>query len=502
MDTLDVYAYSSGVTSTQVAPTELSTTSTRPAGPLHITTGSGWSSKVWLLLVVLAGALFLDGLDISMVGVALPSIGEDLAMNSSQLQWIVSGYVLGYGGLLLLGGRASDLFGRRRVFLGALGVFGVASVISALVDINGLIIALRFIKGIAAAFTVPAGLSIITTTFAEGPARNRALSIYTVCGASGFSLGLVFGGLLTELSWRATLLFPGPVALLLFIVGSRVIPAVASKRFEWSHFDVVGAVTSTGGLLLLVFGVVRAPELGWGSAATIGTLAAAAALIIAFVVTEKRHPHPLVRLGILRSATLVQANISAALMFGGYVAFQFVVTLYLQQSMGWSPLAMALGFLPAGLIVALSATKMDKVLDRVPTQYLLVVGFAAFLGAYLWFARVQPGHAMGYANFLLPTILLLGIGFALTFPSVMSQGTAGVGDDEQGLASGLVNTATQVGGAVMMAVVTAILSSSHTPTVPGQPLGGMSTAIWVVSGLAAVGLVGAVVTAWLHARRP
>ena len=151
---------------------------------------------MWLLLVVLAGALFLDGLDISMVGVALPSIGEDLHMGQSQLQWIVSGYVLGYGGLLLLGGRASDLFGRRRVFLVALGVFGVASVASAFVDINAVIIALRFVKGIAAAFTVPAGLSIITTTFAEGPARNKAFSIYTVCGPSGFSLGLVFGCLL------------------------------------------------------------------------------------------------------------------------------------------------------------------------------------------------------------------------------------------------------------------------------------------------------------------
>ncbi|MFW0791084.1 MFS transporter [Gordonia sp. CPCC 205333] len=459
---------------------------------MHITTGSGWSPKVWLLLVVLAGALFLDGLDISMVGVALPSIGDDLGMTSSQLQWIVSGYVLGYGGLLLLGGRASDLFGRRRVFLAALGVFGVASVISAVVDINGLIIALRFIKGIAAAFTVPAGLSIITTTFAEGPARNRALSIYTVCGASGFSLGLVFGGLLTELSWRATLLFPGPVALLLFVVGMRVIPKIAAPSFRWAQFDVIGALTSTGSLLLLVFGVVRAPDVGWAAPATVVTLVAAAVLMAVFVVVEMRHRHPLLRLGILRSVSLVQANISAALMFGGYVAFQFVVTLYLQRSLGWSPLAMALGFLPAGLIVALSATKMDKVLDRVPTQLLLVVGFAAFLGAYLWFER---SHESGgsYAGFLLPTIILLGVGFALTFPSVMSQGTAGVDDDEQGLASGLVNTFAQVGGAVMMAVVTAILASSHEAVVPGQPLPGMSTAIWVVSGLSLIGLVGALV---------
>ena len=214
-----------------------------PSSDLHITSATGWTGKVWLLLVVLAGALFLDGLDISMVGVALPSIGEDLHMGQSQLQWIVSGYVLGYGGLLLLGGRASDLFGRRRVFLVALGVFGVASVASAFVDINAVIIALRFVKGIAAAFTVPAGLSIITTTFAEGPARNKAFSIYTVCGASGFSLGLVFGGLLTELSWRATLLFPGPVALALLFAGLRVIPTAPRTPMHWRQFDALGALT-------------------------------------------------------------------------------------------------------------------------------------------------------------------------------------------------------------------------------------------------------------------
>ncbi len=443
---------------------------------------------------MLAGALFLDGLDISMVGVALPSIGADLHMDSAQLQWIVSGYVLGYGGLLLLGGRTSDLLGRRRVFLGALAVFGVASVISALVDITALIVALRFIKGVAAAFTVPAGLSIITTTFVEGPARNRALSIYTVCGASGFSLGLVFGGLLTELSWRATLIFPGPVAIALLVAGFLVIPKADTGGFRWAQFDVAGALTSTAALLLLVFGVVQAPEVGWGSPSTIITLVAAAVLAVAFVIIERRHAHPLVRLGILRSYLLVHANISAALMFGGYVAFQFVVTLYLQNSLGWSPLAMALGFLPAGLIVAGSALRMDRVLDRVPTPALMLLGFAAFLGGYLWFARAQPG--MGYADFLLPTIVLLGIGFAVTFPSVNAQGTAGVDDDEQGLASGLVNTSVQVGGALMMAVVTAILAGAGGSSAPGELLGGMTTAIWLVSGLSLVGLLGALGTLW------
>lgn len=458
--------------------------------PDHVTSAGGWSARVWLLLVVLAGALFLDGLDVSMVGVALPSMGGDLGMDQTQLQWIVSGYVLGYGGLLLLGGRASDLLGRRTVFLAALAVFGVASVVSAATEIDSLIIALRFVKGVAAAFTVPAGLSIITTTFAEGPARNKALSIYTVCGASGFSLGLVFGGLLTELSWRATLIFPGPVAIALLVVGARVIPTSPRKPFNWAHFDVVGALTSTAALLTLVYAVVQAPEVGWSAPSTIVLFLVAVVLSATFIAVEIRHRHPLLRLGILRSLTLVHANLAAAAMFGGYVAFQFVVTLYLQDSLGWSPIQMSLGFLPAGLLVVASAFFMDRILDRISTRILIAAGFVAFLVGYLWFLRVEPGAS--YVVFLLPTIVFLGLGFAITFPSVNSQATAGVSDDEQGLASGLVNTSIQIGGALMMAVITAILGSAE-PGRPGELIGGMVPAITVIAALTVGALLGTLV---------
>ncbi|ORM25894.1 MFS transporter [Williamsia sp. 1135] len=469
-----------------------------PQTPEHVTSPGGWSGKIWLLLVVLAGALFLDGLDVSMVGVALPSMGGDLGMDQTQLQWIVSGYVLGYGGLLLLGGRASDLLGRRTVFLSALAVFGIASVVSAATEIDSLIIALRFVKGVAAAFTVPAGLSIITTTFAEGPARNKALSIYTVCGASGFSLGLVFGGLLTELSWRATLIFPGPVAIALLVVGARVIPKSSRKPFSWAHFDAIGAITSTAALLTLVYAVVQAPEVGWAASSTIVLFLVAAALAATFIAVEVRHRHPLLRLGILRSLTLVHANLSAAAMFGGYVAFQFVVTLYLQDSLGWSPIQMSLGFLPAGLLVVASAFFMDRILDRVSTRILIAAGFVAFLVGYLWFLRVEPGAS--YVVFLLPTIVFLGLGFAITFPSVNSQATAGVSDDEQGLASGLVNTSIQIGGALMMAVITAILGSAE-PGRSGELIGGMVPAITVIAALTVVALLGTVVVLALERRR-
>jgi MFS family permease len=468
------------------------------AGALHRSTpigGTNWTRATWALLIVLCGALFLDGLDISMIGVALPSIGADLHMSASALQWIVSAYVLGYGGLLLLGGRAADLLGRRQVFLTAVAVFGVASLVSAFMTNDTALIALRLIKGVSAAFTVPAGLSIITTTFAEGPARNRAISMYTVCGASGFSLGLVFGGALTELGWRATLLAPAPVALLLVLAGWRLVPRIPRERLAIGDLDLLGALTSTAALLLLVYAVVESPHRGWGSVTTIGLLAASGALGAGFVAIERRHRRPLLRLGILRSGRLLHANLSGAVMAGGYFAFQFVVTLYLQNSLGWSPMEMALGFLPGGLLVAASATRMGAVLERVPTATLIFAGLSAFVAGYLLFLRVDPG--MGYANFLLPTMVLIGIGFALAFPSINAQATAGVAAHEQGLASGLVNTSIQVGGAIVLAIVTAIIGTGAR-TQPGHLLPHMTATIAVVVG---VSLIGLLVTAVVLIRR-
>ncbi|MBO0768732.1 MAG: MFS transporter [Solirubrobacterales bacterium] len=440
-----------------------------------------WTPAVWVLLVVVCGALFLDGLDISMMGVALPSIGRSLHLHSSALQWIVSGYVLGYGGLLLLGGRTSDLISRRKVFLIAVTVFGVASVISAFMSSGTALIALRFIKGASAGFTVPAGLSILTTTFEEGPARNRALGIYTLCGASGFSLGLVFGGLLTELGWRFPLLAPGPVALLLVAAGWRVVPRVRVEALRVAHLDLPGALTATGSLLALVYSVVEAPMRGWSSAATLIGLAVSAALMAAFLAIELRHPRPLLRLGILRSASLLHANLGAAAMFGSYAAFQFLATLYVQDSLGWSPLGMAMAFLPGGLIVLATAPRIHLLLMRVPTATLILVGLLSFVAGYALFLRAEPG--MPYAEFLLPTMLLIGTGFALCFGALNIQATAGVADHEQGLASGLLNTSLQVGGAVVLAVISAILGNTG-GGVRGQLLPHTHTALAVVIGVA------------------
>ena len=468
-----------------------STTASIEQAPVHqrtIEDDRGWGAATWALLVVVCGALFLDGLDLSMVGVALPSIGTHLHLQAGALQWVVSGYVLGYGSFLLLGGRASDIFSRRTVFLVAVGVFGVASVVSALVNTEAALVALRFIKGASAGFTVPAGLSIVTTTFAEGPARNRAMGVYTLCGASGFSLGLVFGGLLTELGWRATFFVPGPIALVLVAFGSRVVPRVSRDRVRVADLDLGGAVTATASLFLLVYAVVEAPRRGWVSLPTLGLLAASAALAVSFVAIELRHRRPLVRLGILRSGALVHADLCAAAMYGSYAAFQFLVTLYLQDSLRWSPLAMALALLPAGAIVVLSAPRTGSLLRRFPTSVVVLMGFSAFVAAYALFLRARPG--MPYVEFLLPTMVLLGVGFGLSFAALNVQATSGVANHEQGLASGLLNTSLQVGGAVVLAVVTAIVSSSsRTVQVHHQLLPGMTSALWVVVVISAVALV-------------
>ncbi|WP_329259736.1 MFS transporter [Streptomyces pseudovenezuelae] len=458
---------------------------TTPADP---SSAIRWTPRLWGTLLVLCAAMFLDALDVSMVGVALPSIGADLGLSTSTLQWIVSGYILGYGGLLLLGGRAADLLGRRQVFLVALGVFAVASLLGGLVDSGPLLIASRFVKGLSAAFTAPAGLSIITTTFAEGPLRNRALSIYTTCGATGYSMGLVFSGLLTEASWRYTMLLPAPVALIALVVGLRLLPR-SGREQSTGGYDIPGAVLGTASMLLLVFTVVQAPDAGWGSARTLLSFVAVIALLAAFVAVERRIPSPLIRLGVLRSGPQVRAQLGALTFLGSYMGFQFLVTFYMQQLLGWSALHTALAFLPAGALVALSATKVGTVIDRFGTPRLIVAGFALMVVGYLLFLRIDLDPV--YAAVILPTMLLVGAAFALTFPSLNVQATSGVDEHEQGMVSGLLNTSVQVGGALFLAVVTAVLTA-NTPEEGASPqavLDSYLPALTVVTGIAVLGLL-------------
>jgi EmrB/QacA subfamily drug resistance transporter len=441
--------------------------------------GEHLSRRAWGALIVLCGALFLDALDVSMIGVALPSIKSDLDMSTSSLQWVVSAYVLGYGGFLLLGGRAADLLGRRRMFLISLGVFIVASGLGGLTDDGSLLIATRFVKGVSAAFTAPAGLSIITTNFAEGPARNRALSIYTATGATGFSLGLVFGGLLSEIGWRLVFFLPVPIALATLLAALPLVPgdsgAAAGAR---RRFDLAGAVTVTAAMLLLVFTVVEAPDHGWSSARTLGGFAIAAAIMATFVAIEKRTAQPLVRLGILRSGPLVRANLGAMALLGSWFGFQFMLTLYLQQTRGWSALETGLAIFPAGAIVATLAPRVAPLIMRFGLTRLITAGLLSTVAAYALFLPI--GLDSGYVTAMLPTFILGGLGFGLAYGPLNVAATNGIRPEEQGLAGGLVNTSFQFGGALVLAVVTAVYNAkAGTSGSPQSVIDGFHAAILV-----------------------
>lgn len=460
--------------------------------------GSGdpvrWDPRTWALLAVLCAALFLDSMDVSMVGVALPSIRADLGVSTSALQWVVSAYVLGYGGFLLLGGRAADLLGRRAVFLGSLVLFILATIMGGVVSTTALLIIARFAKGLAAAFTAPAGMSVITTTFAEGPARNRALSIYTGCAAAGFTLGLVLSGLLTEVSWRATFLFPAPLALCALAGAVALVPRSARSGQAGQGYDLAGAVTVTASVLLLVFTLTEAQSVGWASLRTILSLVAVAVLIAAFIMIEQRAASPLVRLGILRSRAVAGGNLAGFLFQGSYMGFQFIFTLYLQRLLGWSALATALAILPMGAIVGLLAPRMGAVIGRLGVPAVLVSGFCLLAAGYASMLRIGP-HS-DYPAVILPALLLIGLSFVTIFPCVNIQATSQVRDAEQGMAAGLVNASIQIGAAIGLAAVTAVVTASAGPgSSAASQLSGYRPGLAAVLGISVLGLLTAVAAA-------
>jgi MFS family permease len=461
---------------------------TLPLAPGGSSSTTTWSPRLWAMLITLCVVLFLDGLDVSMIGVALPSIGAELDLSTSTLQWLVSGYVLGYGGLLLLGGRTADLLGRRRVFLVALAVFALASLAGGLVSSGPLLILTRFVKGLAAAFTAPTGLSLITTNFAEGPARNKALSIYTVFGAGGYSSGLLFGGLMTGVGWRWTFLLPVPIALAALVAAIVLLPR--HEPAEEGGHDLLGAAFSTAAMLLLVYTIVSAPRAGWGSGRTIGSFAVAAGFFTAFVVVESRVRHPLIRFGILRQASLVRASLAIIAVAGSYFSWQFIVTLYLQDSLGWTPLHLALALLPVGLMVAGSAVFSDKLVGAFGTARIIAVTMTVMAVGYLLFLRIDT--APSYPTMILPAVLLIGVGW-IGFPAINIQATAGIDDDEQGLAAGVLQTSMQVGAAIVLAVTTALIASGdHGPVSTEASLGAYRHGLVFA---AVVSLVGAAVAA-------
>ena len=446
---------------------------------------TAFDRRAWVTLLVLCGVLFLDGLDVSMVGVALPSIDADLGLSTSTLQWVVSGYVLGYGGLLLLGGRTADLLGRRRVLLVALAVFAAASLLGALVDDGALLIAARFIKGAAAAFTAPAGLSIITTTFHEGPARNRALGIYTATGASGFSLGLVLGGILTTAGWRWTFLLPFPIAVVLLIAAWRLLrpdpPRVAGQgRFDLARRrvgdrrDARARVRHLGraGRRLDVGPDARRVRAGGRSSVRRssppngGSRTRSSGSGSCARPRSRARTSPAWRCSRATSASSSWSRSTCRTCWAGRA------------------LETALAFLPAGLLVAFGAPRMGPLATRVGTAPLIAGGLLSFVAGYALFIPIDASPA--YPVAILPTMLLLGLGFALTYPAVNMAATSGVADHEQGLASGLVSTSFQLGGAVGLAIVTAVITSGETGA--SSLLDQLRPGLAVVTGMAVLGL--------------
>ena len=321
------------------------------------------SAREWALLLVLCGALFLEGIDIAMLNVAVPSIRAEFDLSTGTAHWLISAYVLGYAGFLLLGGRTADLFGRRRVFLLALTVFVLFSGLGGLADSGSVLVLARFVTGVAAGFMAPAGLSIITTSFAQGPLRDRAVVIYGATGAAGFTLGMVAGGLLTTISWRWVFFAPVLLGALLLIAGRALIRADEVRPVADHRFDLVGAVTVTAGMVAAIFGLVTLGE-SHDVVRGASALVLAAVLLAVFVRHERRSPAPLVRLGIFRHAGLVRTNLAGLLYMGAFFGFQFLVTLYLQDLRGWSPLETGLTFAIMGIDLVLAPLLTPSLVRR------------------------------------------------------------------------------------------------------------------------------------------
>ncbi len=414
-------------------------------------TSQGSGKLSWGLLFVLCGAIFLEGIDVSMMGVALPSIRAELGMSTGSLQWVVSAYVLGYGGFMLLGGRAADLFGRRKMFLLWLTVFFAFSGLGGLSTEGWMLITARFVTGISAAFMTPAGLSIITTSFAEGTARNKALLVYAGTAAAGFSLGLVVGGILSEISWRWVFFGPVLMAFVILLAAIRLIPASDRQKASSKGFDLAGAVSVTAAMLLLVYGVVESSNLGWSW--TAGILACSALLFGLFATIERRSASPLVRLGIFSASSLVRANLGAMLFAGSFFGFQFVTVLYLQELRGWSSLETGLALLAVGVDSILAPTLTPKLVNRFGNIPVIFGGFCLAALAYALFLPI--GLDWTYAA-MFPTMILTGLAFSLTYGPLTIAATDGIAEEEQGLASGLLNTSFQFGAALGLAVVTAV----------------------------------------------
>ncbi|WP_326825064.1 MFS transporter [Streptosporangium sp. NBC_01756] len=442
-------------------------------GPARMT------GRAWGVLLVLCGAIFLEGIDVAMLNVALPSIRADLGLSTGMLSGVVSAYVLGYGGFMLLGGRAADLLGHRRMFVAWLSVFLLFSGLGGFATEGWMLLAARFVTGVAAAFMAPAGLALVTSTFPEGRVRTKALGVYAGTAAGGFSLGLVAGGVLTSFGWRWVFFAPVILSALILVAALALLRDTGGERAR-GGFDLAGSLSITGAMLLLVYGVVRLEHPGDGPLLTVATFVAGLALLGLFVAVERRSSSPLVRLGILRNASLVRVNVAALLFLVAFAGFQFLATLYFQEVRGWSTMQTGLAMLVIGIDAVLAPTMTPRLVNRFGNARVLFGGIVLAAVAYALFLPVGVDWAY---TAMLPALLLLGLAFALVYGPLTMAATEGVKEQEHGLAGGLLYTAMQFGMALGLSAVTAVSVSA------GTGLDALRTALVVPLAAALLGVV-------------
>ncbi len=410
-----------------------------------------------LTLALLCSVAFLDFVDASIVNIALPSIRRDLHFSVQSLVWVVGAYLLTYGGFMLLGGRAADLLGRRRVLVAGTVLLGSSSLVGGLAGSEGVLIGARLMQGVGAAMMLPAALSILTTTFQEGKDRNTAIGVWGGVGGLASAVGVLFGGLLTEgPGWR-WVMFVNPVAAVIVLGGIFALISGEQRRARLANFDVVGAILVTAGMLLLVFALVKATTIGWGNARTIGELAGALALLAAFVINELRHRNPLAPLSIFRINGLGFSNLTQLIAIAGFLAMFFFLTLYMQNVLHYSPIQTGLAYLPMCFAIGITAGISSQLLSRMGTRPVIVAGALVSAAGMYWLSRIPVDGS--YLRDLLPGLLVLSVGFGPVFVGVTTAANAGVPTDKAGLAASLLNASQQLGGALGLAIFTAVATS-------------------------------------------
>ena len=452
----------------------------------------------WKALILICTAIFVVVLDIAIVNVALPSIGRDLDFAERNLQWVITAYSLTYGGFLLLGGRAADLIGRRIMFMSGLALFGAASLVCGLATSSAMLIVARGVQGLGAAIVTPAALSIISVTFTEGSERNKALGAWGAVGGSGAAAGVLMGGVLTKyLGWEWIFWVNVPVAAIVLVLTPLYVRE--SKRTDVVHdYDVTGAISVTGGLIVLVYAFSQAHEVGWGTFRTIGLIALAAAALLFFVIWESRFAErPLMPLGIFRIRLVAAANLSGFLLAGGMFGTFLLLTLYMQQVLRLSVLQTGVAFLATAGTAVVMAGPAQALTTRLGAKPVLVTGMSLLVAGCLWYTQIDADGS--YPVDLLPGFLAVGVGIPFAFIPVTIAALAGVGPDDAGLASGLINTSQQVGGAIGTAVLSTV-AFTHADTLlkqgtppPNAFTDGFRWGFWVAAGVWTAGLLASLI---------